>query len=83
MRALVGTERRRETEAIEHGHADVEQHDVGRVVEGELEAFLPVRGLEHVEAVALQDRRAENPGRSVVVDDQYAGWAGTAVRTGR
>jgi hypothetical protein len=71
LRALVGTERRGETEAIEHGHADVEQHDVGRMVEGELESFLPVRGLEHVEAVALQGRRAENPGRSVVVDDQY------------
>ncbi len=82
-RALVRTESRRETEAVEHGHADVEEHDVGHMVEGQLQAFLTVRGLEHVVALALQDRRTEHPRRVVVVHDEHAGRAGTAARTGR
>ena len=78
--ALVGLESRRETEAVEHGHADVEQHDVGHVVEGELEALLSVRGLEHLVAVELQDGRTDEPYRGVVVDDEHARRAGTARR---
>ena len=79
-RALVGLERRRETEAVEHGHADLEQHDVGHVVEGELEALLSVRRLEHLVAVELQIRRTDEPYRWVVVDDEDARRTGTSRR---
>ena len=63
--ALVRSQRGRKAEAVEHRHADVEQHEVDRLGARELESFLPVRGLEHVVAVALQDSRAQSPDRGV------------------
>ena len=79
-RALVSLECGREAETVEHGHADLEQHDIGDVVEGELEALLSVGRLEHLVAVELQIRRADEPYRRVVVDDEDARRTGTSRR---
>jgi hypothetical protein len=70
--ALVGLQCRSETEAVEHGHADLEQHHIGHVVEGELQGLLPVRGLEHLVAVQLQIGGTDEPHCGVVVDDEDA-----------
>jgi hypothetical protein len=54
LRALVPAESRREPEAVEHGHRDVEQHEVRHFGKRTLEPVLAVDRLDHVVPLGTQ-----------------------------
>jgi hypothetical protein len=61
-------------QAIESGHADIQQHDVGVQLIGHLQGLLAVTGLaDHAEARDFRQQLAQAAARRrLVIDDQYA-----------
>src|SRR5204862_5553320 len=58
-------------EAVEIGHVDVEQHDVGTELLREAQRAVPVLGFaDDVEIIALEEATRTVAERLVVVDDQ-------------